>query len=412
MTPPVRLPVGVRDFLPGAAARRRAIAEALLETFSRWGYERIITPVLEYDDVLSRGLGEAGRQAALRFVEPATGDVVALRPDITPQVARLVATRLADAPLPIRLCYEGSVLRLAAGGRGQRELIQAGIELIGAPAPAGDAEILAATAAALDHVTLDVGHVTLVREALAGGPPELVGHVARKDTDAVVRAAKGLPAPQRKLLAALPELCGHPDDVLRRARALPISKRAKQALAEVEAALAQAAAAGGSPRFTLDLGEVRGFEYYTGLHFAGYVEGVGDAVVRGGRYDDLVGRYGRPAQATGMAIDVEAVAAAERGPGPPSRPAVQVSGTGAERVAQALRAAGLRAAVDLGAGPTTVPGWRNLALDAATLDGDRISKRAIVAARRGEAAHLATLVARPVKAKANVNVSVSVKRST
>ena len=93
--PPVRLPAGVRDFLPRAAARRRAIAERLLARFERWGYQRIITPVYECADVLERGLGADARAAAIRFVEPGTGEVVALRPDITAQVARLVATRLA-----------------------------------------------------------------------------------------------------------------------------------------------------------------------------------------------------------------------------------------------------------------------------------------------------------------------------
>src|SRR5436190_14861537 len=104
---PIRLPVGVRDFLPPAAARRRAIAEALLEEIERWGYDRIITPAFEYLDVLARGLGDGGRAAAIRFVEPATGEVVALRPDITPQVARIAATRLGESRGPIRLAYEG-----------------------------------------------------------------------------------------------------------------------------------------------------------------------------------------------------------------------------------------------------------------------------------------------------------------
>jgi ATP phosphoribosyltransferase regulatory subunit len=147
------LPSGVRDLLPRAAARRRAVAERVMAVFDAWGYARIVTPVFECADVLERGLGHDARAAAIRFVEPGTGEVVALRPDITPQVARLVATRMAETEGPIRLCYEGAVTRLSgrlsgglsgglSGELGQCELLQAGIELVDAPEPDGDAEVL------------------------------------------------------------------------------------------------------------------------------------------------------------------------------------------------------------------------------------------------------------------------------
>jgi ATP phosphoribosyltransferase regulatory subunit len=355
---PIRLPVGVRDFLPRAAARRRAIAEGLLGELERWGYERIITPAFEYLDVLARGLGADARAAALRFVEPATGEVVALRPDITPQVARLAATRFTDVDGPLRLCYEGEVLRLSAGARGQRELVQAGVELIGAAAPAGDAEVMALAAAASAAVvdlplTLDVGHVALVHAALAGLPDERRGElralVARKDSGGVAHAVRRL-GPPRPLLEALPSLYGDPQTVLARARALPLDETCRAALEQVTQVLDLLGGLGVTARITLDLGEVRGFEYYTGLRFAGYVEGSGDAVVRGGRYDDLVGRYGREARATGFAFDVDLVAQADAARGHTLPPSTLVLVSGGERalsVARSLRAAGLRAAVDL-----------------------------------------------------------------
>src|SRR6476661_6373621 len=108
---------------------RADLSRQLAGVFEAWGYRRVITPVFEVADVLERGLGHDARAAAIRFVEPGTGEVVALRPDITPQIARLVATRMADVPGPIRLCYEGAVMRLA-GEAGQREILQAGIELV------------------------------------------------------------------------------------------------------------------------------------------------------------------------------------------------------------------------------------------------------------------------------------------
>src|SRR4051794_9284354 len=173
-----------------------------MAVFEAWGFARIVTPVFECADVLERGLGHDARAAAIRFVEPGTGEVVALRPDITPQVARLVATRLADTEGPIRLCYEGAVTRLA-GELGQRELLQAGIELIETSEPAGDAEVLAVAAAALTasqlpETRLDIGHVAPARHVLGAieGEPrrKLAAALARKDRAGVRAAARALPS--------------------------------------------------------------------------------------------------------------------------------------------------------------------------------------------------------------------------
>jgi ATP phosphoribosyltransferase regulatory subunit len=368
----VRLPAGVRDFLPRAAARRRAIAERLLARFELHGYQRIITPMFECADVLERGLGEDARAAAIRFVEPLSGEVVALRPDITPQVARIAATRMAEIDGPIRFCYEGAVTRLAAGPRGQREILQAGVELIDAPTPEGDAEVIAVAAAALadsgvDHVRLDVGHVAPAREALAAVADadrraELRALLAAKDRAGVARvAASGkLPPAARAVLEALPTLYGAPRQVLRKARALPLPVRSRKALDALEAVLAMTRDVLEKElhaQITVDLGEVRGLAYYTGVRFAGYARGAGDAVLRGGRYDELVARYGRTARATGFAVDIEAIAQAQSAGGvasPGRAPSVLITANGerrreAARVAAALRAAGAAAAVDLGA---------------------------------------------------------------
>lgn len=367
----IRLPAGVRDYLPRAAARRRAIIERLLGAFEAWGYARIIAPAFEYADVLERGLGGDARRAAVRFVEPQTGEVVALRPDITPQVARMVATRMRDVGGPIRLCYEGAVTRLEAGPRGQRELLQAGVELIGVPSPEGDAEVLGVAAAALasmrvDDVRLDIGHAAIARAALDGvRDPDrhaaLVSALAKKDRRGVEDAARGLPAARRAFVAALPRLYGAPEEVLAAARKLPAPAAVRRALATIERVLDLARDRMDGDlhrRVTVDLGDVRGFDYYTGLRFSGYADGVGDAVLRGGRYDELLAAYGHRAPATGFAVDVEAIADTERAAGlapPPGPPVVAIAApvarrTVALRVAAALRARGVRAAVDVGAG--------------------------------------------------------------
>jgi ATP phosphoribosyltransferase regulatory subunit len=361
----------VRDFLPRAARRRRAIATRLLDTFESWGYQRIITPLFERADVLERGLGDDARSAAIRFIEPASGEVVALRPDITPQIARIAATRMADLGGPVRLCYEGAVARIANGARGQREVLQSGVELLDAGGPMADAELLALAAAALStsevgEQSLDLGHVALTRLAIDGiddaqRRERLAVCLRRKDRLGVARAAQGLPARQRKLLEALPTLFGEPDKTLRAARQLSLPAIAKRALDELEQTVALArdmSVAGGAllDELTLDLGELRGFEYYTGMRVSAFIAGAGGPVLRGGRYDRLVERYGRKACATGFAVDIEAMAQAESeaetGPETMSAGVLLVADAEhrelANRLATVLRSAGMRVALDLG----------------------------------------------------------------
>jgi ATP phosphoribosyltransferase regulatory subunit len=367
--------------LPRAAARRHSLAERVMAVFDAWGYARIVTPVFECADVLERGLGHDARAAAIRFVEPGTGEIVALRPDITPQVARLVATRMGEVEGPIRLCYQGAVTRLSgrlAHELGQREILQAGIELIDAPEPDGDAEVLAVAAAALaasklPETRLDVGHVAPAAHVLGAAPDgdaraRLAAALARKDRAGVRAAARVLPAEIIPLAEALAVLWGPAEATRARAAALPWPDDVRAALARLGAVLATFAELADPPvpAVTIDLGDLRGFDYYTGVRFAGYAGGAPDAVLRGGRYDALIERYGRAARATGFAIDLEALAEAQRTVGVAAEPAalgVAVHGSGAARLARTLRARGLRA-VTASAVPT--PSWlRGAGLDAA-----------------------------------------------
>ena len=316
----------MRDFAPRAAAERRRIAETLLGVFERWGFARVITPAFEYEDVLALGLGTSGRAAAIRFVEPSSGQVVALRPDITPQIARLIATRFHEEPGPVRLCYEGTVVRLERGARGQRELIQAGVELARVAGPHGDAEVIALAAAALATTglaspTIDLGHLGLAREVLGALelPPEATeevrGRIAKRDgagLEVLLKEARGSKAAVR-FAALLPELSGPPSIVLKKAQKAiqqAPSDGVRRALADLARIVAAVEERDIQARLHIDLGEVRGFDYYTGLRFQGYAEGAGQAVLGGGRYDDLLGRYGRPSPAVGFAVDVEVAAAA------------------------------------------------------------------------------------------------------
>lgn len=370
--PTLRLPAGMRDFAPEAAAARRRIAETLLGVFERWGFSRVITPAFEYEDVLALGLGSAGRAAAIRFVEPSSGQVVALPPDITPQIARLIATRFRDEPGPLRLCYEGTVVRLDQRARSQREIIQAGVELAGVTGPHGDAEIVALGAAALASVgledaTIDLGHLGLAREVIeALGLPEearalVRARIAKRDRAGLrelLRDARG-PRPVLAFAEQLPELSGPPSVLAAALKVAPARPTGiRRALDELAAVVRELQRRKVPARLHVDLGEVRGFDYYTGLRVQGFAHGAPEPVLQGGRYDALLGRYGRPSPAVGFAIDVEATASALELappavlPAPPPRDNGGVLVTGALEAALALadtlRRDGRRAATDFG----------------------------------------------------------------
>src|SRR6476620_4749488 len=137
------LPAGMRDLLPPEAAGRRRLSRRVLEHFALHGYELVTPPAFELAEVLERGLGTLDPRDVLRFVEPESGEVAALRPDVTPQIARMAATRLADRPMPMRLCYEGTVLRRRQErARKHRQIPQAGVELLGMRGPEGDIEVM------------------------------------------------------------------------------------------------------------------------------------------------------------------------------------------------------------------------------------------------------------------------------
>ncbi|HZL21413.1 MAG TPA: ATP phosphoribosyltransferase regulatory subunit [Polyangia bacterium] len=317
--PAPRLPAGMRDYAPQAAAVRLRTLESLLGVFGRAGFARVITPAFEYEEVLALGLGDAARAATVRFVEPSSGQVVALRPDITPQIARLIATRFRDEPGPVRLCYEGTVVRLERAAHGQRELSQAGVELAGLPGPTGDAEVIALAVDALSAVglrrpTIDLGHLGLAREVLSalalGGPEQEEARrcIAKRDRaglDGVLRLSRGA-RPAIEFARRLPELSGSPAVLVGAQKQAP-NAGVRRTLAELAAIVAAIEARGVEARLHVDLGEVRGFDYYTGVCFQAFVEGAPDAVLRGGRYDDLLARYGRPSPAVGFAVDVEGV---------------------------------------------------------------------------------------------------------
>jgi ATP phosphoribosyltransferase regulatory subunit len=325
---PAQLPRGARNYLPDEASRKRRVEDQLLGIFGQWGYREIVTPSFEFFDVLSLGTDVALQEHMFKFVDRETGRLLALRADITPQIARVVATRLRDDPKPARLAYVASVFRDDSSPMARsREVHQAGVELCGLDKPEAEVEIIAMTleglrALGLHRFQLDLGHPDVVRGLAeeAHADPEqqraLRRALSRKDSATLEQLVDELRAPAavREALLALPALVGD-EDALERAARLARGERAVRAVENLAEVYRLLAIYGLADAVRFDLGEVRGFDYYSGLHFEAYVSGFGTSVAGGGRYDQMLGRFGFDCPAVGFAFDVGGLLAVMEGQG-------------------------------------------------------------------------------------------------
>ena len=314
-----RTPSGTRDVLPDEMRELRAITERLRGVFEQAGYGEVYTPALEYESVLAAGR-DAGRAPARDGAEarPAyrvfdeQGNVLALRSDMTIPIARVAATRYAGSEPPLRFSYFAHAYRGVRPQRGQpREFLQAGIELVGSPAPEGTAEALnvlcrALGAAGLRDYRVGLGDAGLYPALLDahGVPPgerePVLAALVTRDFVALERelAALGVGEEARALLVRVPQLRGGAD-VLHPPEG-PVSEAVARMRA-VQQLLEESAAA----RVIFDLGLVRGLGYYTGAVFEVYDPALGVPVGGGGRYDELLARFGRELPAVGFALNVE-----------------------------------------------------------------------------------------------------------
>ncbi|HLO03551.1 MAG TPA: ATP phosphoribosyltransferase regulatory subunit [Symbiobacteriaceae bacterium] len=313
MREPMRgaIPEGVRDRLPREARLQRWLSGRLSDTFLQWGYREVITPTFEFVEGVLAGAGVLGRREDLYQLFDRRGATLALRPDMTTPIARLVGTRMASEPLPLRLAYVAPVFRyprVRAGGA--HEVWQAGVELIGSESALADAEVVALacqslTAAGLGGFKLGLGHVAflaglfewaglaelVVRELKAAlVARDLVGYERR------LRGA-GLDAQTEAVLLALPTFRGDLAAAVAQFGGLgaPSVEKALQDLGQVMALLEAAGLAGS---VALDLSLCHALDYYTGLIFEGHLPGLGAPVLTGGRYDALLTEWGGPPSAT------------------------------------------------------------------------------------------------------------------
>jgi ATP phosphoribosyltransferase regulatory subunit len=312
------IPPGTRDVLPDEMRELRALTGTLHGAFEQAGYGEVSTPTMEYEDVLRRGDVRAAGAGYRLFDEH--GEVLALRSDSTIPIARMVSTRYSDADVPIRLCYFAHTYREVDGHSGQaREFLQGGLELIGVPEPQGDAEVVAIVIEALSEAgltrhRLGLGDGSLYRTLLAELEVDeeerlpLLEALARRDlVDVELRIDRlGLGHSASDLLTTLPTLRGGPE-VLEHGDHEPVSA----AVENLRACHELLADRGVADRVIFDLGLVRELGYYTGAVFEVYDPAVGFALGGGGRYDDLLGRFGRDLPACGLALDVQRVHVAQ-----------------------------------------------------------------------------------------------------
>jgi ATP phosphoribosyltransferase regulatory subunit len=319
------IPPGTRDVLPDEKRELRRLEISLCEVFERRGYGEVSTPTIEYDEVLARGDGRAAGSAYRFFDE--SGQLLALRSDMTIPIARLAATRFASAKVPLRFCYVAPAYRAVRPQRGQmREFTQAGVELIGAPAPEGTAEVIEVLCAALDaagltRAVIGLGHADLYRQLLdelgAGeAAPSLLSRLAAHDLvglEAELKELGSIGAPQRETLVALSQLRGGAD-VLERARGLG-GDAVERATASLQATYSSLSRRGVADRVQIDLGLLRDLGYYSGAILEVYDPALGHILGGGGRYDRLLARFGLDLPAAGFSLYVERVhiAQAEEG---------------------------------------------------------------------------------------------------
>jgi ATP phosphoribosyltransferase regulatory subunit len=315
---PALLPAGLYDLLPPEAEIEAAVTARLMGVLAAHGYERVKPPLVEFEETLFAGAGAAMASDTFRTMDPVSHRMIGMRADMTPQVARIAATRLAHQPRPLRLSYAGQVLRIKGSQmRPERQIGQAGAELIGAGGPAADVEAIAVAGEALaavgvPHLSVDLTLPTLVPAiadayGIAGErAAALRAALDRKDAAAVAHVA----GEAGELLAELAAIGGAATATRAALDRLLLPERARQERARLGAVLDGLAAAMPALKVTVDPVENRGFEYHTGISFTFFArvdpaQGPLGELGRGGRYE--AGDAARPEPATGFTLYTDTI---------------------------------------------------------------------------------------------------------
>lgn len=310
-------PLGTRDLIKQEALTRRVLQTKLTTIFDHWGYEEIVTPMIEYYNTFS--IADMKEQEVYKILD-ASNRILTLRADMTIPIARVAATKFKDCELPLRFQYSANVFKVIEEFSGnQNESTDCGIELLGVEEPYGDLEILACALDALSvlkglHYTLEIGNLNFFQAAcdvlqLADETRStLADLINRKSLKALNDYVDTLALDDQKkeFFKQLPWLCGD-ISILKEANAYAFHDDLKDILTQLDTLCTQLKQLGYDDAITIDLGKIPRMKYYTGLIFEAFVEGVGISVLSGGRYDKLVQRFGRDVCAIGFAIRLDAL---------------------------------------------------------------------------------------------------------
>ena len=309
------LPEDIADVLPAQARKVETLRRAILDLYQTYGYELVAPPILEFLDSLLTGTGSDLNLQTFKLVDQMSGRTLGLRADITPQAARIDAHLLNRAGVT-RLCYAGSVAHARTPvGSSAREDLQLGAEIYGCATWEADFEAITLllktlSIAEVDQVYLDLSHAGILNGILADQKLDketieiVYGLLQTKDRPGLAKWAVCLPAKTTEALMALTELNGPCADVLAKAKkVLPKHAAIDQALADLERLVAAVSASSGL-EISIDLADLRGYQYHSGVMFAAYVEKLPQPIARGGRYDHVGQAFGRARPATGFSLDL------------------------------------------------------------------------------------------------------------
>ena len=312
------LPEGIEEILPPAAGRLERLRRQLLDLYESWGYELMIPPLIEFLESLLTGAGDDLELQTFKLTDQLSGRMMGVRADMTPQAARIDAHRLKRNG-PVRLCYMGTVLRTRADGfGGSRSPYQAGVELYGHRGYESDLEVLTLMletlrVAGVSEAHLDLGHVAIFRELVrqAGLNAEQEGvlfeALQRKALPEIHQqlAQWTLPAPYRERIEALATLNGGPEALdAAEARLAASGPEVREALVMLRRLVDALRQQWPDLPIHVDLAELRGYHYHTGVLFSAYTPGQGAAMAQGGRYDEIGQVFGRARPATGFSTDL------------------------------------------------------------------------------------------------------------
>lgn len=312
------LPDGISEALPEESWRLENLRRSLLDVYATWGYQMVIPPLVEYMQSLNTGIGSNLDLQTFKVTDQLTGRTMGIRADMTPQIARIDAHKLKTEH-PNRLCYIGSVLRTRAFNEdGSRSPLQVGAELFGHAGEDSDFEIIALLLTTLKHcqvpaITLDIGHVNIFRSlaAQAGLSTsqekvffDMLERKSLPDIEAWLAAAN-LPAPETEMLRQLPRLYGKADILDYAAEVLSTAnQQVKEAIQYLNSLVKRIQHEFPDCHIHVDLTELSGYDYHTGIVYAVYAEGSGREIARGGRYDGIGKLFGRARPATGFSTDL------------------------------------------------------------------------------------------------------------